>query len=236
MGKFIDLTGQQFGMLTVLGRAADSKDGKVQWVCRCDCGNEIVVRGYNLHSGNTQSCGCTHGAKRRKKNLYEHIGDVVIGYTQKGVAFFIDAEDLFTIEDYCWGEAVNGYLCTNERRGTGMLLMHRVIMKASDGEIVDHINHDLHDNRKCNLRKVSKAENLINSELRSDNKSGIKGVSWDIKRKKWVSEITYERKKHYLGRFDSFNDAVAARKAAEEKYFGPYSYDNSIAAVPRVAV
>ena len=51
-----------------------------------------------------------------------------------------------------------------------------------------------------------------------------------------MSRINVNGKTLYLGYYKSFNDAVAARKAGEEKYFGEYSYDNSIASVPRIAV
>lgn len=58
MGKFIDLTGQRFGRLRVIGFAQKTKDRQFMWKCKCDCGNEVNVRGYSLRSGNTQSCGC----------------------------------------------------------------------------------------------------------------------------------------------------------------------------------
>ena len=62
MGKFKDLTGQRFGKLMVVSRADDyiKPNGNkiVQWRCVCDCGNEVVVRGEYLRSGNTKSCGC----------------------------------------------------------------------------------------------------------------------------------------------------------------------------------
>ena len=55
--KLKDLTGNRFGRLTVIGRK--EPHGKiVEWDCKCDCGNEVVVRGNNLTSGNTKSCGC----------------------------------------------------------------------------------------------------------------------------------------------------------------------------------
>jgi hypothetical protein len=53
-----DLTGQRFGMLTVVGPRRDSS-----WTVRCDCGTEKLVRGTNLRSGNTGSCGCKHARK-----------------------------------------------------------------------------------------------------------------------------------------------------------------------------
>lgn len=59
MGKFIDLTGQRFGKLVVTERAPNGAGGNVRWICRCDCGTEIVVFGSSLKNGSTQSCGCT---------------------------------------------------------------------------------------------------------------------------------------------------------------------------------
>ena len=72
--KKIDLTGQTFGRLIVI-REAGRKNGHVAWLCKCDCGGEVVVTSDNLRSGHTQSCGClqrerttTHGCTN--KNWY----------------------------------------------------------------------------------------------------------------------------------------------------------------------
>jgi len=56
--KLIDISGQQFGRLTVRERAVNNKHGKSRWRCTCSCGNETVVDGNSLRQGNTQSCGC----------------------------------------------------------------------------------------------------------------------------------------------------------------------------------
>lgn len=58
MSHLKDETGNKYGLLTVLYRGPNSKDGRVQWHCRCDCGNEVDVIAKNLRSGNTKSCGC----------------------------------------------------------------------------------------------------------------------------------------------------------------------------------
>lgn len=58
MSKFIDLTGQRFGRLLVLGFDKKDRFRQFMWLCKCDCGNVVSVRGYSLRSGNTQSCGC----------------------------------------------------------------------------------------------------------------------------------------------------------------------------------
>lgn len=58
MSKLIDLTGQRFGRLVVVKRADNSADGRARWLCKCDCGKEIVTYGSWLRNGDTKSCGC----------------------------------------------------------------------------------------------------------------------------------------------------------------------------------
>jgi hypothetical protein len=58
MGKFIDLTGQRFGRLEVISPAFKDNYNKWHWNCKCDCGNEKIIRGGDLKSNKTQSCGC----------------------------------------------------------------------------------------------------------------------------------------------------------------------------------
>lgn len=62
MSSLIDLTGREFGRLTVVERAGSLVGHrgrkKPAWLCRCDCGEELPVRGDDLRSGNTKSCGC----------------------------------------------------------------------------------------------------------------------------------------------------------------------------------
>lgn len=64
MSKSVDLTGQQFGKLTVLERNGTSRSRQAVWLCKCECGNTKNVQSYDLRSGNTQSCGC-----QRKENF-----------------------------------------------------------------------------------------------------------------------------------------------------------------------
>ena len=78
MSKFIDLTGEKYNHLLVIERVENTKSGRTQWKCLCDCGNETIVRGSNLKSGAVKSCGCllhvanniTHGDSHTK--LYNH--------------------------------------------------------------------------------------------------------------------------------------------------------------------
>lgn len=60
MNKFIDLTGQTFGRLQIIERAPNRK-AHTHWLTRCVCGQERIIRGSALKSGNTRSCGCSRG-------------------------------------------------------------------------------------------------------------------------------------------------------------------------------
>lgn len=83
---------------------------------------------------------------------------------------------------------------------------------------IDHINHDFHDNRWCNLRDVTISENQRNAKLRVDNSSGIPGVSWNKNHKRWNSSIKIKGERVHLGSFFGLFEACCARKSAEIKY------------------
>lgn len=63
---------------------------------------------------------------------------------------------------------------------------------------------------------------LDGSRIRSTNTSGATGVWYDKSRQKWCAEIMFKKKKHFLGRFDKKEDAIAIRKIAEEEIFGDF--------------
>ena len=96
MTKLIDLTGKRFGKLTVIERSKDkiSPNGQIQpmWLCRCDCGNETIVKGRMLREGRSKSCGCfniertierntTHG--KRGTRLYRIWASIKTRYLNK---------------------------------------------------------------------------------------------------------------------------------------------------------
>lgn len=226
----IDLQGQTFGKLTVLRRGIDHFTSrgkrKYTWICRCACGRQITVCTSDLASGNTRSCG-----RCKYENKYEFCGDSVIGYTNKGEPFLIDAEDYDRIKGFYWRKSQNkGYIETfADHKRT---LLHRLIMNAKEGEVIDHINHQTADNRKANLRVVTMMQNAINRKTRSTNTSGCTGVCYHKGggRKHWRAQITVDKKVIHLGAYETYEEAVIVRKAAEDRYFGEYSYDNSMAA------
>lgn len=99
---------------------------------------------------------------------------------------------------------------------------HRIIWKLVYGKdpesCIDHIDGDGTNNALSNIRCASYSENNMNRGLSSRNKSGVCGVLFDPTTIRWTAKINHKHKKHYLGRFSSFLDAVAARKSAELRF------------------
>lgn len=73
MRRFMDLTGQRFGRLTVVSRAENDHRGKTIWNCVCDCGQERKVQAYNLRNGHTVSCGCQSLENRVAARTTHHM-------------------------------------------------------------------------------------------------------------------------------------------------------------------
>ena len=67
MGRAIDLTGKEFGRLIVIEKRGSDKHGNAMWLCKCKCGNEVIVRSSNLRNGNTVSCGCYNRDKIKEQ-------------------------------------------------------------------------------------------------------------------------------------------------------------------------
>ena len=82
---------------------------------------------------------------------------------------------------------------------------------------LDHINRIKNDNRIINLREATASENHQNIGLQSNNTSGYKGISWRNDIGKWCVRIYLKREQNTIGYFKSLDDAVAARKQAEEQ-------------------
>jgi len=102
--------------------------------------------------------------------------------------------------------------------------MHGTIVGVIGGGIVDHINHNTLDNRKCNLRIVTKSQNAMNQKKRSLNTSGSIGVHFIDKLNKWCSTIAVDGHKIHLGLYSNIKNAIESRREAEIKYFGEYRY------------
>ena len=105
-------------------------------------------------------------------------------------------------------------------------LAHRLAWLFVHGEWpkdqIDHINRDRTDNRICNLREATIKQNQRNLSKSCNNTSGVPGVHWRSDRAKWWALIESDGQKHYLGMFNTKEEAIAARKAGELKYWGAH--------------
>lgn len=233
-----DLTGQRIGKLTVLKQVEDYVTPRTQkhysrWLCRCDCGNVVEING-NILTGKRPiySCGCVNKEmlyqKNKKYNEYNLVDNYYEVSTFNGEKFLIDKEDYDLVHKYCWfvfNSKSGKYIASHEPCSSKSLFLHRMIMNCPDDYFVDHINHNTLDNRKNNLRIVSKSQNAMNARVRCDNNSGYTGVYWSAYKERWIAKIAKEGKDYYLGSYKNKEEAIEARKEAEEKYFGEYNYN-----------
>lgn len=102
-------------------------------------------------------------------------------------------------------------------------LVHRVVMLMcygfyGEGLEVDHINHVRNDNRLVNLRFVTRRENTRNQSVSSKNTSGVTGVYFIKRLQKYAAQIKVNRQVHYLGCYNTLEEAAAARAEANLKF------------------
>jgi hypothetical protein len=132
----------------------------------------------------------------------------------QGYIAIVDGEDYERFSQYKW-HYNQGYAV----RKPG-ILMHREINKTKQGCHTDHINGNMLDNRKANLRTCTASQNAMNSKLSKNNKSGFKGVYWRKDTEKWRAKIVINRKTIHLGHYDSRIVAARAYNEAALKYHG----------------
>lgn len=232
-----DHSGEVHGRLTLLSK----NENRQEYWCSCSCGrytkdNPKLVRYQRMVNGSIKSCGCYNRERSSRMiseynkslirgNTYDLSGEYGIGYTSNGEEFYFDLEDYDKIKDYT--RFINsGYVRT--KRDGRVIKLHKLLC---EGEEIDHFNRNKLDNRKSNLRPITHKQNMLNRSIAVNNTSGVTGVSFNKSHNKWYANISENGNRHSLGYFDNFDDAVAARKAAEEKYFGGYNYNNNVKGV-----
>lgn len=108
------------------------------------------------------------------------------------------------------------------------ILMHREIIGAQPGQMVDHIGGNGLNNQQANLRFCTNAQNVRNAKKRQGGTSHFKGVCYDADRGTWIAQIIVNYKGKHLGRFENEEDAAMAYNRAAKKYFGEFARLNYI--------
>jgi hypothetical protein len=143
----------------------------------------------------------------------------------RGLFATVDARDYKWLSKYKWcvlRKSGAPYAVRRTKDGR-MVYMHREIMNAPKGRVVDHIDHNTLNNRRCNLRICTPGENQANAGPRGSASGyvGVKRVG-----NKWEAEINYRGKRYYLGRYDDPIEAAKVRDRRAYELHGPLAYTN----------
>lgn len=204
-GNRIDITGQRFGRLTAI-KYVGSKDGGSQYLCRCDCGNEKILSARRLRAGQVKSCGCLkHKPAVNRKDL---TGKTFGRLTVTGRSYTKNNRSYWHCRCSCGNEL--------DIRGHDLTTGNTTSCGCRAKEIRQEI-----DKHKEATRIDGVLSSALHRGIRSDNKTGVKGVYFDKRHKVYVVRIGIKNSNKYIGTFDNLADAAKARKDAEEKYFKP---------------
>lgn len=149
----------------------------------------------------------------------------------------VDAEIYDIVKWHRW--SCSGHYAARRQRAdeaggsSKRIYLHRFVYEFFNGAIppglvVDHINKDGYDNRRSNLRLVTVGENALNKRLRSDNKSGYRGVSFDKRRNRWIAAISRDGQQKNLGLYDTARSAALAYNIAAEQLHGRFAQFNEV--------
>jgi hypothetical protein len=129
----------------------------------------------------------------------------------------VDDEDYERLGQYKWSLDGRGYVQRNTRLNDKktVVTLHREVLglQRGDSRPVDHINRVRTDNRRENLRIVTRAYNAQNTKGHRDGSSRYPGVSWDWSKMKWAVRALVGDKNHYVGRYD---DELTAARAYDD--------------------
>ena len=161
---------------------------------------------------------CSKARYEQKGNLYLFRDDcihILVETKNYGRQYIIiDKEDYSKVKQYTWQtsycKGTDKFYAVSSRHNQKNVKLHRLIMNCPKGMIVDHINHNPLDNRKCNLRICSPRSNSLNISIRKNNKSGYTGI---LKTKSGNYTVIYCKKCY--GTYKTLEEAIEVRKQAE---------------------
>lgn len=149
----------------------------------------------------------------------------------QGKYALVDDDDYVRLKMFKWHYGVygkTGYakrLKWDRKKKKGKIVrMHHFILPLKKGYMIDHINGDGLDNRKDNLRLVTKSQNMMNSGVRKNSNTGFTGVAWHKQNGRWRAYITIDKRQISLGTYINIQDAIDARKNGEKNYHKQFAF------------
>lgn len=145
-------------------------------------------------------------------------------------SILIDDQDRWLLEAYNWYKSQQGYVVAWHSGAT--ILIHRIIMEAQKGQMVDHIDGNPFNNRRSNLRLTDYHGNGLNRKTlkpnrRSRNSSNYRGVRFNPVAGKFQAQITWQRKAIHLGTFESEEEASKVYEAKRALLIEQENYANN---------
>lgn len=196
------LTGEVFGSLTVLKRA-ENKGQRTAWLCKCDCGNEVVVTTQNLRASRTKSCGC----KAHDNPFYRDLTGRRIGLlTVKEKTEHRDYKGSILWKCHCD--------CGNEVLYSADTLVHGGV-KSCGCYRKRELNSKI--SKRPHRLEGTCIERLNIQKPRPDNRSGHVGIC-KINDNCYQAHIGFQGKQYYLGTFTTLEDAIKARRRGEKMH------------------
>lgn len=212
MSRIIDLLGKKFSRLIVIEQVKGKSNAR--WVCLCDCGNTTVASSVALRNGSIKSCGCLRNELNRQRSLKHGLRKHPLYPTWCAMKARCSNPNHEDYHNY-GGRGIT--VC--DRWINSFENFYEDMGERPEGMSLDRI--DVNGNYcKDNCRWASKSVQTFNQRTLLTNTSGRTGVTYRKETDKWRAIITYNKHRFNLGTFETFEEAVAAREAAELKYYG----------------
>ena len=206
MKEYPSLIGMKFGKLTVVEQLPSTPKGKRRWLCKCDCGGTNIVITSNLTSGHTTNCGC----KKSPDLTGQVFGRLtVIGRSDKRGSRGNRTTPLWKCRCECGNITYKATdTLTNPYESMCLECKRRI-----GGEIA---------RQAAGYVEGTQISRIKNMNLTANNTSGCRGVYYDKRSNKYRARLKFKGKIMSFGSYAKFEDAVEARKAAEEEFFGTF--------------
>ena len=217
--------GDKFGMLTVTDITINPKNKNRVYHCVCECGERVTRTRAGLVDAKFPNCGCRHESPAISAEMQSMIGKTYGNLTVVDVKRGKDIPELHLPEGHLELNKVFAVCKCNVCRGISYPRATALRTGA-----IKNCRHN-QDVNLCKGRDVWKENsvygtNLIsiggNRSVNKNNTSGCNGVSYHEKNRKWRAYITFQHKQYYLGMYENIEDAIAARKEAEERIYGNF--------------
>lgn len=206
MREFPSLIGKRFGKLTVVAQLPSTARGQRRWLCKCDCGGEHIATSGNLNSGHSTNCGCKKSPDLTGK-VFGRL--TVVGRSDKRNPRGARTTPMWECRCECGNIT---YKATDTLTNPD-----ESMCKDCQGIYAAEIAR-----RSAGFVGGTQISRITNMKPTSANSTGVRGVQFDKRSGRYRARLKFQGKLLNFGSYRTLEEAAAARKAAEEEYFGAF--------------